>query len=123
MVVAIPVSFMPLAVFLTRPKKSDTCPAETTKDDDAAVEAVEGHSTSNPAKTDASSQCTHLQDVGLSPAIFSSVPDVHKDALGKGSQIRENLKFYLGTDIFKKKGKKEDEVCILDNQGGNEFTV
>lgn len=115
MVVAIPVSFMPLAVFLARPNHS-------LKNSDLGVEAAaEEDDKQKDEKTDACDQCVCPQDVGLSPANNSlPLPDTHKDASGKRNQLKENLKFYLGADISKKKGKKEDEVCILDKQECNE---
>lgn len=122
MVVAIPVSFMPLAVFLARPRDPDTCPSYTLENEDGGDQAaVEKHNIENPEKKSVHA-CS--QDVCLSPVDnTSALPDTHKDALGKRNQLKENLKFYLGTDIFKNKDKKEDEVCILSKEDGNESVV
>lgn len=124
MAVAIPVAFMPLAVFLARATEPDTS-SHTFKNSDGSVQdAVEEDSAQIPDKTDVYLQCSALQDVSLASADSSvPIPITHKEIVGKRSQLRENLKFYLGADIFKSKGKKEDEVCILSNQDGNESIV
>lgn len=121
MVVAIPVVFLPLAVFLSRPEDPDSCTgydifSNDPENTDAATEKHHGQQCTemevqNEAKEDISCKLA-VKSVGMSPvgkAVVSS--DILKDASEKGSQARENLKFYLGTDILKP--KKEDEVCIL----------
>lgn len=114
MVVAIPVVFMPLAVFLSRPEEHNGFTVYNVFENDAEnTEAIEekhymDQSTETEIECDAEDVCCKFTTVDILPEgrVFVSL-----DAPEKGSQAKENLKFYLGTDIFKP--KKEDEVCIL----------
>ena len=121
MVVAIPVVFMPLTVFLSRTEETQNCTGYDTfaNDPESTEAATEKHQSDKCTQMEVENEAEDkdnckltVKGVDTSQGVEEIVSsDLHQDAPEKGIQARENLKFYLGTDIFKH--KKEDEVCIL----------
>lgn len=115
-------AFMPIAVFLAWYRKPDTSCHNFENSNGIVEKAVEEHNAQIPTKTDTLHSA--LKDVSLASADSSATfPVTHEETAGKKGQLREKIKFYHCTHIFKSKGKKEDEMGFLTNQDGNEPVV